>query len=61
VESDQKDLIIAQLKAELFELKQSEKKFFDKKEELDMMEQKYKVLFEENVRGTHVFALKFYR
>ena len=49
VESDQKDLIISQLKAELFELRRNEKNYEDLHAKLNNLEHRYNLIQEEKV------------
>lgn len=49
VESDQKDLIISQLKAELFELRQNERDYNELHTKLNNLEHRYNLLQEEKV------------
>jgi len=51
VESDQKDLIISQLKAEIFELRQNERDYHDLSSNLRNLEHRYNLLSEEKIRG----------
>lgn len=63
-ESDQKDIIIAQLKADLFELRKAEEDFYILQDELRKMELKIKLLLDERAmqdsefRQRHEQALK---
>lgn len=50
VESDQKDLIISQLKADIFELKKNEQECFELSQQIKSLEAKYQSLYEENVK-----------
>jgi len=51
VESDQKDLIISQLKAEIFELRQNERDYVDLASQLRNLEHRYNLLQEEKYRA----------
>ncbi len=49
VESDQKDLIISQLKAEIFELRQNDRDYHDLSSQLKNLEHRHNLLQEEKV------------
>jgi len=51
VESDQKDLLISQIKAEIFELKQNERDYLDLASQLRSIEHRYNLLQEEKLRA----------
>lgn len=51
VESDQKDLLISQIKAEIFELKQNERDYLDLAAQLRSIEHRYNLLQEEKLRA----------
>lgn len=51
VESDQKDLLISQIKAEIFELKQNERDYLDLASQLRNIEHRYNLLQEEKLRA----------
>ena len=51
VDSDQKDLIISQLKADVFELKQNEKDYQDIRVNLNNLEHRHVMLQEEKVKN----------
>ena len=50
VESDQKDLIISQLKADIFELKKNEQESFELTQQIKSLDSKYKSLSDEKQR-----------
>lgn len=56
MESDQKDLIISQLKADIFELKKNEQECFELSQQVKSLGSKYQSLYEENVNLT--FSIK---
>lgn len=49
IESDQKDVIIAQLKEELYHLKKNEQEFYNLEDQYKKLEHKYRVLSDEKV------------
>lgn len=49
LESDQKDLLISQLKAEIFELKQRERDYGSLRDQMLNLEHKYRSLLDEKV------------
>ena len=49
IESDQKDIIIAQLKEELYHLKKNEQEFCNLEDQYKKLEHKYRVLSDEKV------------
>jgi len=51
VESDQKDLLISQIKAEIFELKQNERDYLDLAAQLRNIEHRYNLLQDEKLRA----------
>ena len=55
IESDQKDLVISKLKAELFELRRNEKNYEDLHSKLNNLEHRSNLIQEEKV---HFFFLK---
>lgn len=55
MEADSKDLLISQLKADLYELKQNEKDFRNLSGELNNLEHRYTLLKEEKVRVEREF------
>jgi chromosome segregation ATPase len=55
VESDQKDLLISQIKAEIFELKQNERDYLDLASQLRSIEHRYNLLQEEKLRAESDF------
>lgn len=58
VESDQKDVIISQLKAELFELKQNHRNYQEVSTHLTNLEHRYNLLLEEKSRGEKEYKLR---
>ena len=58
VESDQKDLIISQLKADIFELKKNEQECFELSQQIKSLEAKYQSLYEENQRNDAEFKAR---
>lgn len=58
VESDQKDLIISQLKAELFELRQNEKDYDELRSKLNNLEHRYNLLQEEKILNEREFKAR---
>ena len=50
--SDQKDLLISQLKAEIFEIQQRDKDFLALRDQLHSIQSKYRHLQDEKVSGT---------
>jgi chromosome segregation ATPase len=57
-ESDQKDLIISQLKAEIFETRQNERDYVDLAAQLRNLEHRYNLLQEEKYRGEADFKTR---
>jgi len=55
VESDQKDLLISQIKAEIFELKQNERDYLDLAAQLRNIEHRYNLLQDEKLRAESDF------
>eukprot|EP00331_Platyophrya_macrostoma_P019853 CAMPEP_0176468070 /NCGR_PEP_ID=MMETSP0127-20121128/38822_1 /TAXON_ID=938130 /ORGANISM="Platyophrya macrostoma, Strain WH" /LENGTH=401 /DNA_ID=CAMNT_0017861465 /DNA_START=27 /DNA_END=1232 /DNA_ORIENTATION=+ len=51
VESDQKDLIVSQLKAEIFDLRQNERDYHDLSSQLRTLEHRFNLLQEEKTRN----------
>lgn len=49
VESDQKDVIIAHLKEELYSLKRNEQEFYNLEDQYRKLEHKYRLLADEKV------------
>ena len=49
IESDQKDIIIAQLKEELYHLQKNEQEFYNLEDQYKKLEHKYRVLSDEKV------------
>mmetsp|Transcript_39528 Transcript_39528/g.45983 ORF Transcript_39528/g.45983 Transcript_39528/m.45983 type:complete len:389 (+) Transcript_39528:51-1217(+) len=58
VESDQKDLIISQLKAELFELRQNERDYSELHTKLNNLEHRYNLLQEEKTLNERDFKAR---
>jgi chromosome segregation ATPase len=58
VESDQKDLIISQLKAELFELRRNEKNYEELHAKLNNLEHRYNLLQEEKMMNERDFKTR---
>lgn len=58
VESDQKDLIVSQLKAEIFELRQNERDYVDLASQLRNLEHRYNLLQEEKYRAEADFKTR---
>jgi len=58
VESDQKDLIISQLKAELFELRRSEKNYEELHAKLNNLEHRYNLVQEEKLMNEKDFRAR---
>jgi hypothetical protein len=56
--SDQKDLLISQLKAEIFEIQQRDKDFLALRDQLHSIESKYRHLQDEKVSLTAVLERK---
>jgi len=57
VESDQKDLIISKLKAEILDLKKVQEELFEMTQEVKSLENRYMALNEEKVRKVLQFQL----
>ncbi|KRX09613.1 hypothetical protein PPERSA_09283 [Pseudocohnilembus persalinus] len=57
-DSDQKDVLISQLKAEIFELRQNERDFSELSSHLKNLEHRYQILSDEKLRCEHDLRLR---